>query len=146
MKIFGVFMACASFSLFAGEINKSVPFVLDEWIKLEISDGPVTIHRFRIEKKKGGITKSKLMRPGNAEFLETIQIQIEYSNKSSRDWEADMDITWIDANGKTIDGYRDDEDLDDEEQYDQATVMLSTLKYGLERAKTLKIHISFEPE
>ena len=32
----------------AGSVSKSVPFQLDEWIELDATDGPVTLHRIRI--------------------------------------------------------------------------------------------------
>ena len=128
----------------AGSVHKSVPFALHQWVELGSEEGPVTLHRFRIEKKSGGLTKSKLFRPGNSEFLETIQLQLEYSNRSSHDWKAHLKIVWKDSKGRVIDGYVDKESLDDGESWDKATVTLSTLRYGLERAQTLEIEIEYD--
>ncbi|MCB1050776.1 MAG: hypothetical protein H6510_10875 [Acidobacteria bacterium] len=141
-----ILMALCGSLVFAGETKKNVPFKLDQWVELKSTDGPVTLHRIRIVEQSGGLTKSKLMRPGNAEHLQTIQIQIEYSNSASRDWDAHLDIAWVDADGVVIDGYNDKENLDSEESYEKVTVTLSTLKYGLKRAKTLKVKISYEPD
>ena len=68
------------------------------------------------------------------------------SNDATRDWQARLDIEWLDAGGTAIDGYNDRESLDSESRHDEQTVTLSTLRYGLERAKTLKIRIEFEPD
>lgn len=129
----------------AGEVEKRVPFVLGEWIELGASDGPVTLHRIRIERQTG-ITKSKLMRPGNAQYLTDVQVQLEFTNEATRDWEARVDLEWLDADGQAIDGYDDGENLDSESRHDLQTVTLSTLRYGLARAKTLALRIEFHPE
>lgn len=136
----------AGAALSAGEVEKHVSFKLDEWVELKASDGPVTLHRMRIVRQKGGLTKSTFMRPGNDEFLETIQIQIEYSNSATRDWEAKLDIDWEDGNGKVIDGYKDEENIDSEENHEKITVTLSTLAYGLEKARKLNVVIRFDPD
>lgn len=130
---------------FAGEVSKDAGFALDQWIELKATDGPVTLHRIRLV-KQSGVTKSKFLRPGNSQFLSDVQIQLEYSNDSSKDWEAHLDIQWVDGSGEVIDGYNDTEGLDSESRNDDATVTLSTLKYGLERAKKLKIKIDFYPD
>lgn len=135
------FLFLFALPLSAVEIQKEFPFRLDEWFEIDVEDGPVTIHRIRVETKKGNV-KSKVFRPGNSKFLQTVQIQIEYTNDSKRDYEADLDIVWVDANGEEIDGYRDEEDIDEDER-DEMTAMLSTLKYGLEQAKTLRVGIKF---
>jgi len=128
----------------AGELSKTWSFELDKWYDLNVTDGPVTLHKLRIEKQSGGLTKSKLFRPTNSDNLQTIQIQIEYSNSSRNDWEAHLDIKWVDSAGVLIDGYRDEEGINDDESYERMTVTLSTLKYGLKKAKKLKVSIKFE--
>ena len=130
---------------FAGEVEKKVPFALDQWIDLAATDGPVTLHRIRLV-KQGGVTKSSFVRPGNAQFLEDVQIQLEFTNDASKDWEARVHFVWLDGNGETIDGYDDNENLDSDSRHDQQTVTLSTLRYGLARAKQLEIRISFQPD
>ena len=37
----------------AGEVEKNVDFELDRWIELESTDGPLTLHRFRIVRASG---------------------------------------------------------------------------------------------
>lgn len=130
----------------AGEVSKSVPFEFDKWIDLNVTDGPCTLHRIRIVKKSGGVTKSLFARPGNSEYLEDVQIQLEYTNDATKDWEAHLTAEWLDGDGKVIDGYNDDESLDSESRADDTTVTLSTLKYGLQKAKKFNVKINFQPD
>jgi len=125
----------------AAEIDKEFPFKVDEWFPLEVTDGEVTVHRIRIKTIKGNF-KSRVFRPSSTEFVRTVQIQIEYTNDSSRDVEADLDIVWVDSHGNEIDGYRDEEDMD-EDEHDEMTAMISTSAYGLEQAKKLRVKIDF---
>lgn len=129
----------------AGQAEKTVPFELGRWVELGASDGPVTLHRIRVL-KEGGVTKSKLFRPGNSEYLTDVRIELEYSNEGSHDWEARLHIAWLDAAGDAIDGYNDGENLDSDSRHEKATVTLSTLRYGLDRAKSLRIRIGFDPD
>lgn len=126
----------------AGNVSKDFPFELDTWYDLDVTDGPVTLHRVRVERQDGNV-KSRIFRPGNSKFSETVQIQVEYTNTSEKDYEAEIDIVWVDAQGNEIDGYRDEEGIDEDEKKDEMTMTLSTLKYGLEQAKTLKVNIDF---
>jgi hypothetical protein len=131
--------------LAAGQVEKSAPFALDQLIELGATDGPATLHRIRLV-RASGFTKSKLVRPGNSEYLTDVQVQLEYSNDATRDWEARLDIEWLDAEGRPIDGYDDRESLDSDARFEQQTVTLSTLRYGLERAKTIQVRIEFHPD
>jgi hypothetical protein len=129
----------------AGEVEKTVPFALDQWWDLGVTDGPLTLHRIRITREGRGV-KSKIMRPGNSEYLEDIQIQLEFTNDATKDWEARVDLEWSDAQDNPIDGYNDRETLDSESRHEDQTVTLSTLRYGLDRAKKLAIRIEFQPD
>ena len=129
----------------AGSVEKSVAFALEEWIDLASTDGPATLHRIRLT-QQGGFTKSKFMRPGASEYLEDVQIQLEFTNDSTKDWDANITFEWYDADGKLIDGYRGTESLDSESRQDDQTITLSTLKYGLQRAKKLKLKIDYEKD
>ena len=131
----------------AAPFRRSVPFVLDQWVGIDFKDGPVTIHRLRIERKSGlkGF-KSVVSRPGNTEFLQDVQVQIEYSNGSTSDWEVKTNIVWLDANDQVIDGYRGGEGLSDGSSHELATMLFSTLKYGLEQARKLTIELAIQPD
>ena len=131
----------------AAPFRRTVPFALDQWVDIGFQDGPVTIHRLRIERKSGlrGF-KSVMSRPGNTEFVQDVQIQIEFSNSSTSDWEVKASVVWLDANDQVIDGYRGDEGLGDGDSHELATMLFSTLKYGLEQARKLRIELSVQPD
>jgi hypothetical protein len=135
----------SSAAALAGTVEKTVPFALDQWIELASTDGPVTLHRLRLV-RQGGVTKSTFMRPGNNKYLADVQIQLEFTNDSTNDWEARFEVEWVDGDGKVIDGYEGDEGLDSEQRHEQQTVTLSTLKYGIDKAKKLKIRITTNPD
>lgn len=130
----------------AKSVDMTVDFALDAWFDLNFEDGPIVLHRIRLSPQSGPITKSKLIRPFSSEYLQEVQIQLEFSNSSTRDWEADLLIEWLDSDGKVIDGYNDDENLDNNESRDLATVTMPTLKYGLAKAKSLRLKISVRPD
>lgn len=139
--LFLLLLTLTSVAASAGSIDKDFPFATDKWFDLETVDGQATIHRVRIKIMDSNF-KSRVFRPSNREFMETIQIQVEYTNDSSRDIDADIDIVWVDKAGKEIDGYRDEEGMDEQES-DEMTMTFSTSKYGLEVAQTLKVKIDF---
>jgi hypothetical protein len=127
-------------------LQRTVPFALDQWVDLDLKDGPVTIHRLRVERKGGRGFKSVISRPGTTEFLQDVQIQVEFSNTSTSDWKVKADIVWLDASDKVIDGYKGAEGLDDRSSHELATMLFSTLKYGLDVARTLRIELEVEPD
>lgn len=122
-------------------IEKDFPFELDTWYEIGHENGPIQIHRVRVKHVAGNL-KSRVFRGNDTEFVETVQIQVEYTNRSDDDVEADLDIVWVDSQGREIDGYREEEDMD-EDEHDEMTAALSTSKYGLEVAKTLKVRITY---
>ena len=86
------------------------------------------------------------MRPTGSDYLADVQIQIEFTNDATADWETHLEFEWLDADGKVIDGFRGNQGLDSETRHEDQTVTLSTLKYGLERAKTIRIKGTFDKE
>ncbi|MEO7795783.1 MAG: hypothetical protein ABIV06_13520 [Thermoanaerobaculia bacterium] len=140
-----VVLCCGSGLAYADTAEKIVAFKLDEWIDLASTDGPVTLHRIRVV-REGGISKSTFIRPGNSQYLVDVQIQLEYTNDSRKDWEAKFDVESLDSGGEAIDVYRGDEGLDSEQLHEEQTVTLSTLQYGLEKARKLKIRIDTNPD
>jgi hypothetical protein len=142
--VVGILIAAAAW---AGEaVEKKVPFKLGAWTDLQYKNGPVELHRIRVVEQTGSFTKSNLFRPVSSEYLETVQIQLEYSNAASKDWKVFLQVEWVDADGTVIDGYHDDESLDDGETHDLVTVTLSTLKYGLKRAARLNVRLEVAPD
>ncbi len=132
-------------TLAAAEIAKTYDFVMDDWHAIDEADGPVTLHRVRLDRKDARFTKSALARPHNQEFLETVRIQLEYTNTSSQKWSARLNVRWLDEDGQVVDGFSANESLDKKSARKVTQVSVSTLKYGLERAKTLEVEVHFEP-
>src|SRR4029453_19630115 len=83
----------------AGVFETKVPFAFDQWFDLASTDGPASLHRIRIVREKAS-AKSRIMRPGNSEYLQDVQIQLEYTNDATRDWEVGMNIQWLDDKGR----------------------------------------------
>lgn len=137
-------LALAAAPAAAGEVERTVPFALDQWVDLGSKDGPVTLHRVRLA-RTGGSAKSMIVRPGNSQYLQDVQFQVEFSNEATRDWEMRLRFEWLDAEDRVIDGYDDGEELEAESRYEQQTVTLSTLRYGLERARKLRVRVEYHP-
>jgi hypothetical protein len=126
---------------------RTFAFEADKWFSLDdVKQGPVTLHRIQVAHQKGLLTKSNLFRPGNADYLASIEIRIEYSNSATRDMKARLQIALLDEAGREMDGYNGKEDLDSEQKFQLITVKLSTLKYALDRAKQLRVAIESEPD
>lgn len=129
----------------AASVTRTADFELGTWLELGAKDGEVTLHRIRLVEVTGTITKSDFMRPSGAGYLKTVQLQIEYTNPTTHDWEARVRVEWLDADGVPIDGHEGEEDLDKQEHHEVQTITISTLRYGLARAKTLTVSIEFGP-
>ena len=117
-------------------------FEIGKWYDLAIKNGPVTIHRFRIERKASRLSKLKSLLPGNSQDMEDLQLQIEYSNQADSDWQTSFDVSWLDKSGKLIDGFHGNEDLTAGRDHDLVTNSLSTSRYGVEQADKLQYHIT----
>ncbi len=128
------------------KVDKEVPFELGTWIDLSVNDGPATLHRIRVAEYTGAFKPSDLMRPLNPDYTKTVRIELEYSNTATRDWAARMIVEWFDADGSVIDGFSGEDTLDDRESHDLDTVTWATLKYGLARAKVLRVKIDMHAD
>jgi hypothetical protein len=131
-----------------GEVlTRNFPFELDKWYALDdAKDGPVTLHRIQVARQQGRFTKSTLFRPGNSEYLASIEIKLEYSNSATRDWKGKFRLALLDDTGQEIDGYNGSESLDEQQSHNLVTIKLSTLKYGLDRARKLRVVIECSPD
>jgi len=140
--VFGLMLPAATSS--AGSIDTTFPFELDTWFDINHEDGSVTIHRVRVAALEANI-KSRVFRPGlKADpMVQDVQIQVEYSNSSKKDVEAELEIYWVDAKGRRIDGYKGNEDANGDESHERMTAARSTLVYGIEMASKLEVKIRF---
>jgi hypothetical protein len=129
-----------------GVVSRTFAFETDKWFTLDAVEGPVTLHRIQVARQQGMFTKSTLFRPGNSEFLASIEIRLEYSNTATRDWKAKFRLALLDDAGSEIDGYNGTEDIDEGGSHELVTVKLSTLKYGLNCARKLRVGVELRPE
>ncbi len=125
----------------AASTQKKQPLEFDKWYDVNLQDGPVTLHRFRLERKHESV-RAKLIRPGNTDPMQDVQMQFEFTNHDSKDWKALIRFSWLDADGTQIDAYASEENLDDGSSNKRQTITVPTLVYGLDRAKTLSYEIS----
>ncbi|MDA8019230.1 MAG: hypothetical protein MPN21_17455 [Thermoanaerobaculia bacterium] len=125
----------------ADTIELEFPFEVDTWFDIGYDEGSISVKRVRVKSIKGNF-KSTIFRANKTEFVTDVQIQVEYSNRGSNDVEALLDIVWVDSEGREIDGYRGEEDMDEGER-DEMTAAISTSRYGLEVAKKLVVNIDF---
>ena len=129
----------------AGEVTKTFDFELDAWHEIDAVDGPVKLHRIRLDRKQDRFTKSVLSRPYNQELLDVIRITLEYTNEATSGWKARLDIRWLDGEGRVIDGFGANEKLAKKAARQVVKVSVPTLKYGVERAETLEVKVLFQP-
>jgi hypothetical protein len=147
LPVFALFVALLPAAAGAAVVEKEVPFALDEWITLEVTDGPVTLHRVKLTSDSGPMSKPGMTRPGESHsFLKPVQVVLEYTNAGKEDWEAQLRLVWVDAAGVEMDGFLTKENLDHEEAKETAKSSLATLRYALDHAETLRLRIEFRPE
>lgn len=151
MAILGLVLLAAvatitgSARLEAAEVVKTYDFAIDEWQEIGEVDGPVTLHRIRIDRKEDRLNKASLARPNNLGYLEPVRFQLEYTNGASQKWRARVEVRWMDEDGMIIDGFSANETLDKKSAQKITQASISTLKYGIKKAKTLEVKIRFEP-
>jgi hypothetical protein len=146
VSVLGVVLCAASLRAADRVVDKSFPFQLERWYELDAKEGPVTLHRIRLEKGGAGV-KSKVLGGGGGSPFETpLILQVECSNVASRDWQASFRVEWTDEEGEVIDGYHGEKELDAEKQFERINLSLSTLRYGLARARKLKVAIDVRPD
>jgi hypothetical protein len=124
-------------------VNRTVDFEFDRWFDLNVKEGPVTLHRLRLEREGSGL-RDKIA--GGGEFKVGVKVQLEYSNEASRDWDANFHVVWMDDSGEPIDGYTSTEELEENKKFERAGGSVTTVKYGLARAKKLKIVVNVKPD
>ena len=145
LLVFLLLAVAGSGAAHGAEVIRSYEFEVDAWQELALSDGPVTLHRIRIDRKEDRLTKAVLSRPHNQQYLEPVRFQLEYSNGASEKWRARVTVRWVDSEGRVIDGFSANETLAKKSAYKIVQASVSTLKYGLESAKTLQVEIRIEP-
>ena len=126
-------------------VDRTVPFELDKWYELDVKEGPITLHRLRLERAPGGGLKARVT-GGEDEYRAAVKVEIEYSNAASSDWRGVFRISWVDESGEAIDGYNGSHQLSEKKDFERASGTVTTLRYGLARAKKLRLFLSVKPD
>ena len=126
-------------------VNKTVPFELDKWYELNVKEGPITLHRLRLERAGGGGLKARVT-GGEDEYRVPVKVELEYSNVSSTDWKAVFHVSWVDESGEAIDGYNGSHQLSEKKDFERAGGTVTTLRYGLARARKLRLMMNVKPD
>jgi len=126
-------------------VDKTVPFELDKWYELNVKEGPITLHRIRLERSGGGGLKARVS-GGEDEYRIPVKVELEYSNVSSSDWRAVFRISWVDDGGEAIDGYNGSHELEEKKDFSRAGGTVTTLRYGLIRARKVRFLLNVKPD
>jgi len=92
-------------------VDRTVPFELEKWFELNVKEGPITLHRIRLERVGAGL-KARVT-GGEDEYRVAVKVELEYSNAASSDWRGVFRISWVDESGETIDGYNGSHELEE---------------------------------
>jgi hypothetical protein len=126
-------------------VDKTVPFELDKWYELNVKEGPITLHRIRLERSGGGGLKARVT-GGEDEYRIPVKVELEYSNISSTDWRAVFRVSWVDDSGEAIDGYNGSHELDEKKDFNRTGGTVTTLRYGLVRARKVRFLLNVKPD
>jgi len=126
-------------------VDKTVPFELDKWYELNVKEGPITLHRIRLERTGGGGLKARVT-GGEDEYRVAVKVELEYSNAASSDWRGVFRISWVDESGETIDGYNGSHELEEKKDFIRTGGTVTTLRYGLSRARKLRLLLNVKPD
>ena len=126
-------------------VDKTLPFELDKWYELNVKEGPITLHRIRLERAGGGGLKARVT-GGEDEYRAQVKVDLEYSNVASSDWRVVFRISWLDDGGEAIDGYNGSHELEEKKDFNRTGGTVTTLRYGLARARKLRLLLNVKPD
>lgn len=129
--------------LVAQAYDETFDFTVDEWIELDLEEVPITIHRLRLQGSDPGIA-ARIAR--NQRYVQQLELQLEFTNDGSQDWEAEVQVEWLDQAGDVIEGIETDFDLDGRDRRKIRREKKSVNRYGLSRAVRLSIRIELDPD
>jgi hypothetical protein len=126
-------------------IRQSCDFRLETWCDIEQTDGPITLHRFRLTTTDIGIRSISASNVLNRDFLERVSAQIEYTNEGDKKYKSYIKVRWLDGEETAIDGFGDEEGLEGHKARGMVRRSVPALKYGLQKAKKLEIEVNLNP-
>ena len=129
----------------AQNVDRAIPFELDQWIDLEVNDGAITLHRFRIVRDNSLVTPRLLGSKPDFEYHDGLQFQLEFTNDGDYNWKADVRLQWKDDRDALIEGMSGEVRLAKNKRHHVRTITDTALRFGLLRASQLEIKISIDP-
>ena len=126
-------------------IRQSCDFRLETWCDIDQTDGPVTLHRFRVTTTDIGIRSISATNVLNDEYLQRIGVQVEFTNEGDKKYKSFVKVRWLDAEETAIDGFGDEEGLEGHKARGMIRRSIPALKYGLQKAKTIEIEVNLNP-
>jgi hypothetical protein len=142
---FGVLLVAGAPRAGATVLKHSCDFALEAWCDINLTDGPVTIHRARVTTTDAGIRSISATNVLNDEYLKRIMVQVEYTNEGGRKYKSFVKVRWLDADGEAIDGFGDEEGLEANKARGMIKRSIGALKYGLVKAKTFEVEVNVNP-
>ena len=129
----------------ATTLRQTCDFRMETWCDVNQTDGPVTIHRYRVTASEVGIRSISATNVLNDEYLERVGVQIEYTNEGGRKYKSFIKVRWLDADQDAIDGFGDEEGLEANKARAMIKRSIGALRYGLQKAKTIEFEINLNP-
>jgi hypothetical protein len=142
---FGVLVSVGGDRAEATLLKHSCDFQIEHWCDINLTDGPVTIHRARVTTTDTGLRSISASNVLNDEYLKRVMVQIEYTNEGSRKYKSFAKVRWLDGDGEPIDGFGDEEGLEAGKTRAMIKRSIGALTYGLTKAKTLEIEVNVNP-
>lgn len=127
----------------AQAFDETFDFRLDEWIEIELEEDPITIHRLRVVRSNPGVA-ARIAR--NERYDQQLELELEYSNQASRDWELDIQLEWLDEDDAVIEGIETEFELDKRRARDLKKEKSSANRYGLGQAVRLSVRLELDPD
>jgi hypothetical protein len=126
-------------------IRQTCDFQMETWCDVNQTDGPITLHRFRVTTSDVGLRSISATNVLNNEYLQRVSVQIEFTNEGGRKYKSYIKARWLDAEETAIDGFGDEEGLEANRARGMIRRSIGALKYGLQKAKRLELEVNLNP-
>lgn len=127
-----------------GETRKQVPLKLGSWVTVEASEPPITLHRWILDKHPGPVPQKDWY--FDPSYHQLVFFQVEFSNPTGQDYNLHYLVELLDANNAVIDGFRGVLELDDGKVHSLVNAVFPTSRYGLTRARKVRVRFTVVPD
>lgn len=137
------FLLTLSLSAF-GETRREVPLKLGSWVTLEVSEPPVTLHRWILDKHPGPVPQKDWY--FDPSYHQLLFFQVEFSNPTGQDYNLHYLVELVDGKGAVIDGFKGVLELDDGKVHALVHAVFPTSRYGLTHARKVRVRFTVVPD